>query len=55
MYMDRNYIMGVDSLGFGEGIMFDRARRQESDVGFETIRAEYYEYTRDENSSRNSV
>ena len=26
---------------FGEGIQFDRIRRQESDVGFETVRSEY--------------
>jgi hypothetical protein len=25
----------------GEGVRFDRVRRQESDVGFETVRSEY--------------
>ena len=25
----------------GEGVQFDRVRRQESDVGFETVRSEY--------------
>ena len=29
----------------GEGVQFDRVRRQESDVGFETVRREYHENT----------